>query len=324
MESPTEMTTLERESQPPLLSTARCSDPDAVAGMLSGTRRKVLPLASDFRFFQAELRLEHLRLAIVKRSACISEGYLEPDEIGIGLAINESPGLKLDGVPLDHTTLMTHGLTTPHRIYQPSDLSIAALFLPTGNGDLGWPERANAARVHPVRPEGFAQLRSTVLDALRIAAVDKQRFACANVRTGVQQSLMGAIDHAFLTAPAVEIAGLATGNYVRICQRADAFIQAHGRQLPSSADVAAAAGATIRTLHNAMVAVRGMSLQRFMILNRLWGARAALLRATPGDRVKTVAFDHGFWHLGRFSRAYRDFFGEPPSQTVARARSRAV
>jgi AraC family ethanolamine operon transcriptional activator len=70
-----------------------------------------------------------------------------------------------------------------------------------------------------------------------------------------------------------------------------------------------------------MSAVHGMSLQRFMILNRLWAVRAALSNVRTTDLVKTVAFDHGFWHLGRFSRTYRTFFGELPSETIARAKS---
>jgi AraC family ethanolamine operon transcriptional activator len=68
-----------------------------------------------------------------------------------------------------------------------------------------------------------------------------------------------------------------------------------------------------------MVAVNGMSLQRFMMLKRLWAVRAALARARPGALVKTVAFDHGVWHLGRFARSYRAFFGELPSDTLAQA-----
>jgi len=72
-------------------------------------------------------------------------------------------------------------------------------------------------------------------------------------------------------------------------------------------------------LHNAMIAVKGVSLQKFMLLNRLWAVRAALLRAGPEDLIKTIALDHGFWHLGRFSRTYRAFFGESPSQTAGHA-----
>jgi AraC family ethanolamine operon transcriptional activator len=137
----------------------------------------------------------------------------------------------------------------------------------------------------------------------------------------MQQSLLGTIDHAFLTAPRARAAGLAVRKYARVCRLADEFISSSSKHLPRSADVAAAAGVTIRTLHNAMIAVHGMSLQRFMLLNRLWAARAALLNRETGDLVKTVAFDHGFWHPGRFSQTYCAFFGESPSETMASAKS---
>jgi len=87
--------------------------------------------------------------------------------------------------------------------------------------------------------------------------------------------------------------------------------------MPSIEAIAQSAGVTIRTLHNAMVAVNGMSLQRFMFLTRMWSARAALRRGGPRDLVKTIALNNGFWHLGRFSLAYREFFRESPSETLA-------
>ena len=305
----------------PVLSVMRCSDPETVGGLLPGTRRRLLPLAGDFKFFQAELRLGPLRLVTVKRPPCASEGYLDPAQIGIALPMNDSNGLKLDGQSLQRPALVTHGLSIPHRICQPSDLVIAAVFLPASKTDRGWPGRAQAARIDGVRPEVLHQLRSIILDLVRLASRDPERFLLDNVVSGMQQSLLGAIDHAYLTAPDEQAPGLAVGNYIRICRRAEEFINAGSRALPGSAEVAEAAGVTIRTLHNAMVAVRGMNLQKFMILNRLWPARAALLRGGPGDLVKTVAFDHGFWHMGRFSRTYRAFFGESPSDTLARARA---
>jgi hypothetical protein len=49
--------------------------------------------------------------------------------------------------------------------------------------------------------------------------------------------------------------------------------------------------------------------------------RQALESAGPEPPlVKTVALDHGFWHLGHFACDYRDLFGETPSETVARAK----
>ena len=44
------------------------------------------------------------------------------------------------------------------------------------------------------------------------------------------------------------------------------------------------------------------------------------LAALHGSKtVSAVAFDWGFWHFGEFSRAYKECFGELPSDTLRRA-----
>jgi AraC family ethanolamine operon transcriptional activator len=149
---------------------------------------------------------------------------------------------------------------------------------------------------------------------MSLASRNPASLSQENVRLGVQQTVLGAIDDAFLTTQ--RSAGLATKNYVRTCRIADEFLLANPKRLGISEDIAAAAGVTIRTLHNAMVAVYGMSLSKYLLLQRLWSVRAALRHAGPGDLVKTIALDHGFWHFGRFANTYRDFFGETPSDTL--------
>ena len=306
-------------SSSPVLSTVRCVDPEQIVGLLPGTKRRLLPLTGDFDFLQAGLQLGCLRLVIVRRPPCASEGYLEPDQTGIALPMADSPGLKLDGIEIDQPALVTHGSMMSHRIFQPSELTIAAVFMPSVDGDRGWPERSRTAKVNSIQPGPLQQLRSIFRDIVFLAAHEPLRFTRGNVVSGMQQSLLGTIDHAFLAAPGARAAGLAVRKYVQICRLAEEFINSHSGHLPSSADVATAAGVTIRTLHNAMSAVHGMSLQQFMILNRLWAVRAALSNVRTTDLV--IAFDHGFWHLGRFSRTYRTFFGELPSETIARAKS---
>jgi AraC family ethanolamine operon transcriptional activator len=302
----------------PALSTVHCSDPEKFGAMLPDIRRRLLPLGTDFSFSQAELQLGHLRLIVVERPPCISEGFLANAQMGIALSMDDSPGLKLDGISLAGPALVTHGAAIPHHIFQPSKLMIAAVLLPDEDGDRGWPERVPAARVDRIRPAAIEHLRSTIRDVLQTAALCPPSFLQQNMVSGMQLSLLDAVDHAFLTAPHEMEARPAIRKYVRICRLVDEFICNDTLEIPSSAEIADAVGVTIRTLHNAMIAVKGMSLQRFMMLNRLWAVRAALLRAGPEDLIKTIALDHRFWHLGRFSQTYRAFFGESPSDTMLR------
>jgi AraC family ethanolamine operon transcriptional activator len=299
-----------------VLSTVRCSDPAEVAGLLPGANRRLLPLAGDFEFAQASLELGSLRIVLVRRPPCTSEGALDPRQIGIAWAMQASNGLKLNGIELDRPALMSHGFESPHRIAQPDHLTIGAVFLPAAIEDHCWPERSKSASVEFIRPDALHNLQSTLSGIVRLAARDPSRFAREGVVAGMQQSLLGGIDHAFATAPGAEPTSLAIGNYLRVCRRAGEFIRSQNGGVPTNVEVATAAGATVRTLHNAMIAVHGMSLQKLMVLNRLWAVRGALLHAGPDDLVKTIAFDHGFWHLGRFSQTYRAFFGEAPSDTL--------
>jgi AraC family ethanolamine operon transcriptional activator len=306
----------------PVLSTVQCSDPEEFGSMLPDISRQLLPLTKNFKFLQWELQLGRLRLVIVKRPPCASRGFLAKRKIGIALSMNDSPGLKLDGVALDQPALVTHGLSVPHHIFQPNELTIAAILLPDEDDTREWPERVQAARVDLIEPTALEHLRSIIQDVVDYVLRRPLQCLQQDLVSEMQQNLLAAIDHAFLTAPGETPPGLAVSRYVRICRLVDEFLRHHTHGVPNSAEIADSAGVTVRTLHNAVTAVKGMSLQKFMMLNRLWAVRAALVRAGSEDLIKTIALDHGFWHLGRFSRRYRIFFGETPSDTMAAPRVR--
>jgi len=59
--------------------------------MLPGVKRQLLPLASDFRFFQADLQLGHLRLVIVKRDPARQEFDREKLASGLRKALTRRP-----------------------------------------------------------------------------------------------------------------------------------------------------------------------------------------------------------------------------------------
>ncbi|OXH85552.1 AraC family transcriptional regulator, partial [Burkholderia multivorans] len=56
---------------------------------------------------------------------------------------------------------------------------------------------------------------------------------------------------------------------------------------------------------------------QYLRAKRLEHARELLLGATPERRIADIALDCGFTHLGRFALAYRERFGESPSDTLA-------
>ncbi|WP_446900613.1 anthranilate 1,2-dioxygenase regulatory protein AndR [Burkholderia sp. YIM B11467] len=99
-------------------------------------------------------------------------------------------------------------------------------------------------------------------------------------------------------------------------RRAQEFVNAHYAQPLQLADIVQAANVPERTLRDAFLQFRGMSPMQYLRATRLDHARE-LLRGTASDRrIADVALDCGFTHLGRFAIAYREKFGESPSETL--------
>lgn len=74
---------------------------------------------------------------------------------------------------------------------------------------------------------------------------------------------------------------------------------------------------THRTLHLGFIEAVGVSPIAYARYLRLTHARKDLLRKT-WPTVTETAMHWNFQHLGRFSRDYRQAFGEPPSSTIRR------
>src|SRR3954453_11163349 len=82
-------------------------------------------------------------------------------------------------------------------------------------------------------------------------------------------------------------------------------------------DLSRAAGVSERTLRNAFHDVVGLSPKQYLLRHGLQEARHALQLARGArGAVTLVATECGFFELGRFARAYRQLFGERPSDTL--------
>lgn len=94
--------------------------------------------------------------------------------------------------------------------------------------------------------------------------------------------------------------------------------------LLSVEDLCARLHLTPRTLHNHFLGTVGVSPAEFLRSVRLNACRRRL-RGTCAEQlhVQDVAAQWGFFHMGRFAQAYRELFGELPSQTLRLSRQAA-
>lgn len=103
--------------------------------------------------------------------------------------------------------------------------------------------------------------------------------------------------------------------YVR---RSEEFMRANGTNPICIAEVAVAAGCSVRNLNGVFRRFRRTTPLAALRAIRLDAVREALLAGGTGASAAAVARRHGFTNLGRFATAYRRRFGEAPSETARR------
>jgi AraC family transcriptional regulator, ethanolamine operon transcriptional activator len=115
------------------------------------------------------------------------------------------------------------------------------------------------------------------------------------------------------------------GDYTRLAQSrivksAEDHALAHIDDPLYVTDLCQAAGVSERSLEYAFKKTMGMTPMAYLNRVRLHRVRQALQAATARSTTVSIeALNGGFWHFGEFSRAYRDCFGELPSQTLRRS-----
>jgi AraC-like DNA-binding protein len=105
----------------------------------------------------------------------------------------------------------------------------------------------------------------------------------------------------------------------RVVRAAEDHALSHLDEPVHVTDLCRAAGISERALQYAFKEVIGLSPRDYLVRLRLHRVRQALLAASQRTSTVSVeALKWGFWHFGEFSRAYKDCFGELPSETLRR------
>jgi AraC-like DNA-binding protein len=107
-------------------------------------------------------------------------------------------------------------------------------------------------------------------------------------------------------------------------RRALSFIEENPNAPLAVRDVCRTAKVSWRTLDYAFREHFGVTPKAYLKAIRLNAVRRELRRAGPAVLITDLANRWGFWHMGQFAADYRGLFGELPSETLARGRSRRL
>lgn len=136
------------------------------------------------------------------------------------------------------------------------------------------------------------------------------------VLASVSQLLAASVLAAFPNTATTEPEGPAA--HPGTVKRAISFMESHLDQAISVADIAAAAGVTVRALQSTFRRHLDCTPLEHLRRLRLAEVRTELLAADPSETtVATIAARWGFHHHGRMTATYREVYGELPSVTLA-------
>lgn len=107
----------------------------------------------------------------------------------------------------------------------------------------------------------------------------------------------------------------------RAARRCETYMRERLEQPITMRDLVEIAGVSERSLRAGFLDRFGHSPKAHLTTLRLNAARMSLRHPEDDTSVGDTAMRHGFWHLGRFSHAYHDHFGELPSETLRDARA---
>ena len=298
----------------------RSPDFDHFRGIEGLGQASCIPLdCRDFAASFASLRLKSCTIYLQQTFPRILQMRYSTTGAIVGLMMDDAASVILNGVEgRAPAFLLVKGTAQCEIVEQQANLVALVNF--DSVDDRGWPGERDRAQVIATEPAKFDALRTTLRDVLMLASHSADILAQPNVIASIEESVLQAADLVMAAAsPSSEGKSLSLSHYLALIRKFDELVAVNASKTLYSADVARQLGVSVRTLHNAVVAIRGMSMHRYMRLRRLWGVRQQLLRGAPLQSIKATALANGFWHMGEFTASYRDLFGETPQQTLSAA-----
>jgi len=305
----------------PILQTFRYSDLDEFRQAYRNMDVHFTPTCRTAAPEQAILSLPGCDIYLLKTFPRILDAGLREDHTYVGLTMQDPAPLRFNGIMKDRPGLSIGHGGAGYKVIEEGDSFIATIIFHPEVRRRGWPSKERMFCACAVTEAGERSLRCLIAQIFRLAASTSTDLIATGAAEGLKESLLAAIDTAIADQDALEKFRISTAKrYFDIVQKIEATINERFDSTIYSDALATEIGTSVRTMHNAMQHIRGMSLHRYLRMKRLWSVRKQLLSGGGQARIGACALANGFWHLGEFSQFYLSQFGETPSQTVARAR----
>ena len=172
-----------------------------------------------------------------------------------------------------------------------------------------------------LRPDATQRLFGFGRRLADVAARQPELFDLPQAQAAAQADFLETLLTTLGTAGPVEssVENLTRQAHSRVVQIAEDYVLLHTAERLYVTDLCEAAAVSERTLQYAFKKVMGMTPVAYLTRLRLHRVRHALRTASQASTTVTAeALRWGFWHFGDFSRAYKDCFGELPSDTLRR------
>jgi AraC-like DNA-binding protein len=277
------------------------------------------PLVRTIAAEQSILSLPGCEVNFTKSFPRITDAQLGPDCTAVALSMDDGAPIRFNGVERDETVITIGGGGAIYSAVETMPRQYASIIFRPEITNRGWPQTGANFHLFEASRDTYLKLRVLIRKVFAVASEIGGMPGTGGVAAAMRESLLAAIDTAVAEfVPSRWSSQANASRQIKIFRDIEAALSDHVGDVIYSEELAVRIGVSVRTMHDAVQRYRGMSLHRYLRLRRLWLVRRRLVAGA--DSVKAAALAYGFWHLGDFAQAYREQFGEIPSETLARSR----
>lgn len=277
------------------------------------------PLVRTISAEQAILTLPGCGVNFTKSFPRIIDAQLAPNCTAVAFSMDDGVPIRFNGVERDDSVITIGGGGAIYSSVETTPRQYVSIIFRPEITNRGWPQTGSNFHLFEASRPTYLRLRALVRRLFAVATEIGGMPDGAGVAAAMRESLLAAIDSAVAEIVPARWSNQAnTSRQIKIFRDMEQTLSSHVGDVIYSEELAAHIGVSVRTMHDAVQRYRGMSLHRYLRLRRLWLVRRQLLAGA--ESVKAAALAYGFWHLSDFAQAYREQFGESPSETLARSR----